>query len=145
MDEQKRTVLVRVIEEGFGRGNLQVIDELVDPNVVEHQYNIKPATREGIKECIRMLHRAFPDFNVTMQHETVDGDLAWGHFTARGTQTGPLGPFPATGKAIEINVFDLARVRGDRIVEHWGVPDLFAQLEQLGLMPRERPREGVRG
>ncbi len=139
-EEQKKAVLWRVIEEGFGHGNLDVIDELVDANEVEHQYNIRPRDREGVKECIRMLHRAFPDFSVSPQHAAVDGDMVWCHFTAHGTHTGPLGPFPPTGKAMEIHIFDLGRVENGRLVEHWGVPDLFSQLEQLGLMG---PREGA--
>jgi predicted ester cyclase len=31
---------------------------------------------------------------------------------------------------------DVCRFEGGRIVEHWGVPDRFAQLAQLGLLPR---------
>jgi predicted ester cyclase len=136
--EANKAVLWRLIEEGFGGGEMASVDELVDAGLVEHQSNIYPKDREGVKECIRMLHRAFPDFRVTHEHSAVDGDLVWCHFRARGTHTGPLGPFPPTGKAMEIQVFDLARIRDGRIVEHWGVPDLFNQLEQLGLLPQRR-------
>ncbi len=142
MDDERKAVLWQVIDEGFGQGNLQVIDDLVAADFIEHQYNIQPRNREGTKECIRMLHAAFPDFSVTHRHATVDGELVWCHFTARGTHRGPLGPFPPTGKPMEIDVFDLARVHDGKIVEHWGVPDLFAQLEQLGLMGRREPARG---
>ncbi len=143
-DEQKQAVLRRVMEEGFGQGNLAVMDELVAADVIEHQSNIRPANVEGAKACIRMLHAAFPDFHLAHQHTAVAGDLVWSHYTATGTQTGPLGPFPPTGKPMRIDVFDLARVEGGKIVEHWGVPDLMGQLEQLGLLGRREP-QGVRG
>jgi predicted ester cyclase len=55
--------------------------------------------------------------------------------TARGTH---LGPFmgPPTGKPITITVMDVCRFENGKIVEHWGVPDRFAMLVQLGLLPR---------
>ena len=42
---------------------------------------------------------------------------------------------PPTGKEFEITVIDVARYGQDgRLVEHWGVPDRFGLLEQLGLL-----------
>lgn len=41
---------------------------------------------------------------------------------------------PPNGKAFEITVFDLLRFEEGRIVEHWGSPDRYAQLVQLGLL-----------
>jgi hypothetical protein len=52
----------RLIKEGFGQGNPDVLDELMDPDLVEHQPGI--ADREGVKATIRTLHVAFPDMNV---------------------------------------------------------------------------------
>ena len=57
--------------------------------------------------------------------------------TAQGTHQGPLFG-PATGKAITITVFDTCRFENGKIVEHWGVPDRFAQMAQLGLLPQHR-------
>jgi hypothetical protein len=31
---------------------------------------------------------------------------------------------------------DVCRYRDGLMVEHWGVPDRFDQMEQLGLLPR---------
>jgi predicted ester cyclase len=38
-----------------------------------------------------------------------------------------------TGRKMQIDVFDLLRVRDGRLVEHWGVPDRLGALVQLGL------------
>lgn len=40
-----------------------------------------------------------------------------------------------TGRKIEITVMDIVRIENGKIVEHWGVPDRFAALSQLGLLP----------
>ena len=135
--ERNLEVLRRVVEEGFGKGNLAVLDEVVAPTFVEHQYGM-PSTREGLKGAIAGLRRIFPDLTVTMEHMTVDGDKVWCCFRARGTQRGDMMGLPATGKTMEVLVMDLIRVEDGKLVEHWGVPDRFAQLEQLGLLSPTR-------
>jgi hypothetical protein len=101
--EQNTIALRRLIEEGFGQGNLQVVDEVVDGALVEHQPGMEPANREGVKRAIRFLHTAFPDFQVSMQHMVADGELVWCHFTARGTHLGPFGHRPPTGRSMAID------------------------------------------
>ncbi len=136
--KQNIAALQRLIEGGFGRGDLQVVDEVVDANAVEHQPGIEPPNREGVKRAIRFLHTAFPDFQVTLQHIVADGDMVWCHFTARGTHLGPFGQVPPTGKRMTIDVIDIARFSDGRIVEHWGIADRFSQAEQLGLLSQRR-------
>jgi predicted ester cyclase len=137
-ETQGVAALRRLIEDGFGKGDLGVVDEVVDENLLEHQPGIVPSDREGVRRAIRFLHRAFPDLRVGIQHLVADGDMVWCHFTARGTNSGPFGHLPPTGRMMEIDVIDIVRIRDGRIVEHWGVPDRFTQAEQLGLLP-DRP------
>lgn len=134
-NEQNITAVKRLIEEAFGAGDLQVVDEIIDADCIEHQPGIEPPTAEGVKRAIQFLHTAFPDFQVTIQHMAAEDDLVWCHFIARGTHLGPFGHIPATSKGMIIDVIDIARCRDGRIVEHWGVADRFNQLKQLGLLP----------
>jgi predicted SnoaL-like aldol condensation-catalyzing enzyme len=140
--ERNTEALRRLIEDGFGKGELAVVDEVVDEGLEEHQPGIAPAKPEGVKRAIRFLHTAFPDFRVTVQHTVSDGDLAWCHFTAEGTHLGPFGRMPATGRTMRIDVIDIARFRDGKLVEHWGVPDRLSQLEQLGLLPQRQEVAG---
>ena len=39
-----------------------------------------------------------------------------------------------TGKTFTIDVMDIARVENDQIVEHWGIPDRFNLMMQLGFL-----------
>jgi predicted ester cyclase len=126
-------VVRQVIEQGFNLGNYPALDNLMPDQVVEHQAGLH-ADREGFKKDIQFLRSAFPDFHMTIEEVVVDEDRVWMRSTARGTN---LGPFmgPPTGKPIEITVFDECRVRDGRIVEHWGVPDRFTLLQQIGRLP----------
>ena len=39
---------------------------------------------------------------------------------------------PATGKTISIQFIDILRMKNGKAVEHWGVSDMTALMEQLG-------------
>jgi predicted ester cyclase len=123
------------IEEGFSKGDVTVFDKYVSPDFIEHQYGMIPPNAEGVKKAIRYLHNTFPDFSLTVEELVIDGDKVWGRMTGRGTQKGQFGPMPPTGKKIEITVIDIMRFKDSKLVEHWGVPDRLAAMEQLGMKP----------
>jgi predicted SnoaL-like aldol condensation-catalyzing enzyme len=123
-----------LLEQGFGVGDLDVVDSLVSDACVEHQFGINPPNREGVKAAVTFLHRLAPDFSTRVEALCVDGDLVWGRMTSRGTHTGPSLGEP-TGRPFEVTVIDVCRFRDGRVVEHWGVADRFAQMHQLGLLP----------
>jgi predicted ester cyclase len=132
--EQNLEVLRRVIEEGFNKGNYAALDALFAPDYQEHQFGLM-TTLEGLKQDIQYLRTAFPDLYLTIEDSIADGDTVWIRMTACGTNLGPFFGSP-TGKAITITVMDVCRFAGGKIIEHWGVPDRFAVLAQLGLLPQ---------
>ena len=135
MDTSPESVVRRLIEEGFNKGDLDVCDTLTAPGHVEHQ-DFGPnhaAGAEGVKAVIASLRRAYSDFQLEIEHLTVDGDFVWLHMIGSGTNDGSFMGNPPTGRAMRINVFDLVRVVDGRIVEHWGVPDRLGALFQIGL------------
>jgi predicted ester cyclase len=138
--EENKTALRQVIEEAFNKGNYAVLVEHFNPNYVEHQFGLRP-TIEGMQGDIQFLRTAFPDFALTIEEMIAEGDQVWVRMTARGTN---LGGFmgPPNGKSFRITVIDICRFEDGKIVEHWGVPDRFALLAQLGLLPQAQP-EGV--
>jgi len=50
----------------------------------------------------------------------------------RGTQRGALGPYPPTGKVMDVEYIAIYVVRGNQIVEAWAEWDNLAGLKQLG-------------
>ncbi|MCA1683031.1 MAG: ester cyclase [Actinobacteria bacterium] len=142
MSHSPEALVRRLIEEGFNEGNLDVADELISPEMVEHQ-NYGPnhaAGAEGVKAVIASLRRAFPDFHLSIDALAVDGDTVWLRMTGTGSNDGSFMGHPPTGRTMRTDVFDALRVEGERIVEHWGVPDRLGTLFQLGLaQPPGRP------
>jgi steroid delta-isomerase-like uncharacterized protein len=131
-------VVRRLIDDGFSQGRLEVCDELVAADIVEHQEfgpNHAPGP-EGVKAVIASLRRAFSDFELRIDDLVVAGDTVWIRNTATGTNDGSFMGYPPTGRTIHITVFDVLRVANGRIVEHWGVPDRLGVLHQIGALAR---------
>lgn len=130
--------LRRILLEGFGKGNMSVLDELVAESFVEHQAEVPHQGREGLKSLIASLRRAFPDLDYSVVQMVDDGDKVWGHFRGTGTHQGMFMGNGGTGRRIEIDVIDIARFENGMMVEHWGVPDRLSVLHQLGLLPARK-------
>ena len=127
-------VVRRLIDEAFSRGRLEVCDQLISDDLVEHHdYGPNHATGPaGVKGVVTSLRRAFSDFNLTIEALVVAGDTVWIRNVATGTNDGPYMGHPATGRRFRAQVFDVLRVVDGRVVEHWGVPDRLGVLLQLG-------------
>ena len=134
-EEQNKEVFRRVIEEGFSKGNLQALDDCFPSQYIEHQFDL-PSTLEGFKGSIRFLRDTFSPFSLTIEDIVADGDKVWARMTGRGTDSKGFMGRPPTGKSFAITVIDVCRFENGKIVEHWGVPDRFHQMAQLGLLPR---------
>ena len=114
--------------------NLSLIDEYVDPDFIENQFGHKP-TIAGMKADFQFLYCAFPDYRLTIDDMVADGDRIWLRMTCTGTNEGGF-MGPPNGRAFKITVMDVLRLKDGKVVEHWGVPDRFAVMTQLGLLPQ---------
>jgi hypothetical protein len=57
-----------------------------------------------------------------------------GHQTTTGTNQGEFMGAPATGKSIEVSEIHIVRIVNGKAVEHWGLMEDMAMMQQLGLM-----------
>ena len=64
-----------------------------------------------------------------------EGDFVAWRSTGTGTQQGPMGPFPATGRRMSITIIGMHRFENGKIAETWTSWDNVAALGQLGLLP----------
>ena len=128
----------RLFDEVFTKGHLDAADQLVAPEIVDHQFAPdgspgRTLTRDQFKRFVRALRAGIPDLHYTVEDAAQVGDKVWLRVRARGTDSG-TGQFghPPTGKPINIDVIDVARFADGQMIEHWGVPDRMSILQQLG-------------
>lgn len=135
LDENK-AIVRRIIEEGWNKGDLDVIDELLAINFVDH--NIPPAPIPGIelfKQAIIGLRAAFPDGHTAIEDMIAEGDKVVVRWTARGTHRGALMGIPPTGKEITTMGIATYRIAGGKAVENWTNSTALSMLQQLGVLP----------
>ena len=137
--DENKALTQRFFDEVLSQGNLEVIDELLAEDFVEHQaFPGMPTTGpEAAKATMGVFLAAFPDLSATIEDIVAEGDLVVTRATMRGTHTGEFMGMPATGKSFEIQGIDIVRIRDGKGIEHWGLTDDMAMMQQLGLMPEQ--------
>jgi|SRR5687768_17167462 predicted ester cyclase len=125
----------RVWIEGLNRGDISVADEVFASEGVIHISGSPDPNLsvEGFKQMISGLLSAFPDMRITIEDQIVAGDKVATRWSAEGTNNGPFGTVPATGRRVRINGLLLDRVAGGKVVERWEQWDQMSMMQQLGL------------
>src|SRR5262245_9269816 len=84
MSEDNIASSKRIFEEVWSKGNLDVIDELVHPDAIDHD-PFGDRDVEGIKEAVQGYRTAFPDLTVEVDDVFASGDKVVIRWTADGT------------------------------------------------------------
>ena len=99
--EENKALARRVLEEMFNAGNLDVADELLAPDYVDHDPTLPEDVHgpEGFKEYVATYRSAFPDLHIQIEDQIAEGDRVATRWTGTGTHNGELraSPPPATG------------------------------------------------
>ena len=134
--EQNKAAARRFLEE-TDRGNLDVIDELVSPDAVDHNpFPGQAPGAEGVRQVFAMLKAAFPDMSQSIQDMVAEGDRVAIRSTLHGTHRGEFLGIPATGKQVALPGIDIIRFDEEgKMIEHWGLFDVPLLMQQLGVMP----------
>jgi steroid delta-isomerase-like uncharacterized protein len=138
-EEQANLALMnRIYNEVINQGKLEVFDELVSTDMVEHEKlpGFEP-NKEGVKQYFQMMHTAFPDLHFQVDDIFAGGDKVVARITMNGTQQGEFMGMQPAGKKIAVKGIDIVRFANGKLVEHWGVTDAMTMMQQLGAMPTE--------
>jgi len=123
--------LVRLlIERGYNQGDLSVADEICAVEFTEHEY-LSPVALSGpeiIKNQIREARSHLAGLRTTIEDIAANGDKVWVQLVLRGIDL-------RSGREIAMSEIDVCRFQNGKMVEHWGIPDRFAMLHQLGRIP----------
>ena len=119
--------------DGFGR-------QLADDFVEREEIPGLPPTKDGVVQYFRIILAAFPDMRMDVQDSFASGDKAVARLRLSGSHQGEFMGIPATGKPVSVNLIDITRFGEDGLArEHWGVADLLAMMQQLGVIPAGPP------
>ena len=125
-------------EQFWNRGNVAFADEIVAEDLIHDQLPADwPRGREGFKRLVQTWRTAFPDLHEHLEFVLADGDRAVGRFRLTGTHRGPFYGLEPTGRRVDIQGVDVARIVDGKIVEYFYHEDTFGLFRQLGAFPAD--------
>ena len=135
--KDKADVARRLVTDLFGKGDLSMVDELVDPALVDHNGfpGLAPG-REGFGQAVTMVRTGFPDLHSEPVRVIVDGDRALYHWEGDATHGGPFAGVPPTGKPVRLSGIEIIMFNDEgKIVEHWIQVNAMEIMQQIGVIP----------
>jgi predicted ester cyclase len=135
LDDNK--ALVRRFYAEIDAGNLAAMDELVAPDYVDHDPPPIPGLAPGLvglKQALEIFWKATPGTHEILD-QVAESDRVATRIRPRGRFAEPLGEIPAPGGELDVTATSVYRVHDGKLVEHWGVTDPFAPMQQLGVAP----------
>lgn len=132
MSETNKALVLRLIDEAQSNGRLDVVDELLADDFVDHTpLPGVPPTRDGVKMLFGYLRSAFPDLQVHVQEQIAEGEKVATRKVFEGTHRGEFLGVAPTGRIISFEVIDILTFRAGKIAEHRVILDQAALQRQL--------------
>jgi len=126
--------LAQEFYDGINHGDLSMVDTHVAEDFIDHEeFPGIPPNKAGVRQFFEMMRSAFPDFHMTVHEILAEGDKVVVRMAIGGTHRGAFLGVPPTNKQVNVEGIDIIRVRDERAVEHWGVMDVAAMMQQLGV------------
>lgn len=133
LQEQNKSLILRYLEEVWGKGNIAAVDDFLSPDYRRYLSPIaEPLTLDGQKQRLTGFRTAFPDVQITVEDIFADGDRVVFRSIMRGTHQGVFQGIQPTGRRVTVGLLDMIRIENGKFIEHWGGPDLFDLVKQLG-------------
>ena len=137
--EENKAAVRRLLEEAFGQGKVEVIDEVLHSNFVCYDPNSESGEIRGeetVKGEIEYFRNAVPDLTYTVEDQVAEGDKVVTRYTARGTHQGEFFGIPGSGNRIEMTGIQIDRFdESGKMIEEWPEYDLVGAMRQIGAVP----------
>lgn len=135
-EAENKELLRRFQDEVFGKGNLDLVDELFAGDFVGHSAGAEGDIHgpEEYKAFVATVRAASSDMEVTVEDRIAEGDKVVQRVVATGTHDGEFMGIEPTGNRFEISGIDIYRIEDGKFVEGWEAADMMGMMQQLGVM-----------
>ena len=134
--QENIAVSVRLLEETFGQGNLELVDELCVDGYVDHDPILGDHGRESVKDAVAGYREAFPDLAFTVQDSLGADDKVVVRWMAEGTfENEFMGQQPTGEKGEPVYGMGIYRFADGKVAESWAQWDTLRFMRNIGAMP----------
>jgi predicted ester cyclase len=124
-------VVNRYYDEVWNRGDISVLEEVVQPDLVGHDVAGGDYDCQRLKEFVAMFRRAFPDFRTRAEQTVVHGDEVALIFRSEGTLQGEFMGLEPAGRHASWSGLVVYRFAYGKIAEIWTQWDHRRLLAEL--------------
>jgi steroid delta-isomerase-like uncharacterized protein len=130
--EANKAVVRRWYAEIWNRWDLEVVDEIVAPELVfRGSLGTAVSGRDGLRRYMGQVRAAFPDFHNQIDALVAEGELVAARLTYSGTHAGELFGIAPTRRRIEYAGAAFFRLADRQVVEGWVLGDTARLRAQL--------------
>lgn len=143
MSTEENKAIVRRFYEEIDNGNIDVIDELLADDYIDHSAPPLPgfaSGRTGVKQGFELFQRATPGRHL-VEDQIAEGDKVVTRLRAIGRHDGDLPGIPRTGNELDVTATVIHRIENGKLAEHWSNKDVLAFLQQVEFLPMIEPPE----
>jgi predicted ester cyclase len=142
-EEENKTLARHLMEAVWKQGALDVVDEILTPDFVDHSLLPGQASsREGYKQSAAEFYAAFSFADFIIEAQIAEGDMVVTRFSTRCIQRGEFLGVPPSGEVGTYSTIRINRIVGGKITDEWSEGSLLEML--LPSFEREiRARERV--
>ncbi|MFL6358360.1 MAG: ester cyclase [Nitrososphaeraceae archaeon] len=90
-----------------------------------------PTNKEGFKQFIYLLWKAFPDIRITFEDIIIEGNKVVCRYNLAGTHKGEFMDLQPTNKQFRVNGMTVFSFRDAKVIERWNLVDMMSLMEQL--------------
>jgi predicted ester cyclase len=134
--DQNKALVRRFFEE-IDNGNIDILDELVAEDYLDHNpppFPTAASGRDRLKQDFTLFAKATPGYHV-IEDQIAEGDKVVTRLTSYGKHEGDLPGAPRTGNEMKMTSITIHRIAGGKLVEKWSEKDMISMLRQIGVMP----------
>jgi predicted ester cyclase len=91
----------------------------------------QPANKEGFKQFIYLLWKAFPDITITFDDIIIEGNKVACRYNLSGTHKGEFADLLPTDKQFMVKGMTIFSFCDAKVIERWNVVDMISLMEQL--------------
>jgi predicted ester cyclase len=123
LEQDHKQLARRALEEVCARGDFAKAEQFYSPSFKDHVNALEFHGLDGVRKSVGLYRSVFPDLEIEVEDQVVDGERVVSRWIARGTNR---------GRRATLTGITISHIVDGRIVEDWTVSDSLGLLRQLG-------------
>jgi predicted ester cyclase len=132
--KENKSMARRYPEEVYNQKNIDVLDEIMDENIINHWWEPEVNGLQTIKEYVSKNLVAFPDVKFIVEDQIAEGEKVVTRVSFTATHKGEFMGIPPTDKKVKVTGVIIFKITKGKIVETWAEMDGLSWMRQLGVI-----------